>query len=274
MDPAGYPLDGDDISTIPALTPWSVQAAMLSNMRRIVSGIVGDSVCGRPMQGLTMVKSGTKVTVNAGYGFTKNGNIISIGGAGITFDPGTTLRYIYLVHKMAVVDGLDTVNNPDGKHTGFVGKSGQEDIVYDDYAGSLKDRVQVGAETILIRSTSQIASIDDDERYNDLVYLGTVSTSETISNNIERGIPSKNEIITLQSVIINSLEVNGTATFNSGVEFFGAILIGNASDIGITTGSETLTAIHNDDHVIAPGYGATLKIRRGLIVGITDTPPP
>ena len=59
------------------LTYWSLQSAMLTNLRRIVSSLVGDAANGRVMKGLRVQEESTnQINILPGFGFTNNGDIV------------------------------------------------------------------------------------------------------------------------------------------------------------------------------------------------------
>jgi len=284
LDPLGT------AGTEQTITPWSVQAAMLDNMQRIVKGIVGDSVCGRPMQGLVMSWPGSSVVITPGYGFTKSGNIVSVGGGGLTFTPLAGTSYIYLVHKIAAINGQVY---EDGKYTGFIGQAGQQDIVYDDLAASLKDSVSTISSQIVMISTTQVIGNDD------LVYLGTVTTPSTVSNNPERGIPALSDTVTLGNLIITGdinvsgdINVTGDTNISGDANVTGDVVsaniqttIVNAGNIACSGSAEFENAlVLNDDGyfrvynsgvpsvgltdadvTVAPGSTFRIVIKKGII---------
>jgi hypothetical protein len=63
-----------------ALTMWSAQNSMVTNIRRVVRGIIGNSPYGKIMSGLqiSQVNQTKTISLSPGIGFTVAGNIINI----------------------------------------------------------------------------------------------------------------------------------------------------------------------------------------------------
>lgn len=155
---------------VPGITPWSIQAAVLSNLRRVVSGIAANGSSGRVMRGMWITHGGGPIiNISSGYGFTKNGDVIVLDAAlAYTADVSTDdTWHLYAKHSMAVLDG-DTYE--DGKKTGFIGKEGTENIVYDDLGATQKDNVQ----SVVGQIIQQSSTTQDN---GDWVLLGTFVTS-------------------------------------------------------------------------------------------------
>jgi len=146
---------------------WSLQGAMLTNLKRIVSSMVGDAQYGRPMKGLWLAGSigSSTVTVSSGAAFTPNGDIIVIDKSldiDVTSYVSVT-RYVYVKHVLTVME--ESVN-PDGLNTPVNGKVNSE-IVADDL-GAYKGTSIVTGEIITVE-TSKSANAD-------WVYLGDFTT--------------------------------------------------------------------------------------------------
>jgi len=214
--------DSGTEDSVPGLTPWSVQAAMLDNLRRIAAAVVGNEP-GRPMRGMWISKtSSLSISISAGNGFTPNGDIILI-STNITsnVDSADGTKYVYLRHKMAAIDG-DVYE--DGKKTGFIGKAGTQDIVYDDFAASKKDSVQSFVGDILTISPTIISE------NSDLIYIGSVNVLGAdivaVNNSTSRGLgPNAPN----GKYRVSGLDVNGNSTFFGTVDFSGG-------DITFSTG--------------------------------------
>lgn len=253
---------------VPDLTPWSVEAAMLSNMRRIVTGIVGGAYCGRVISGLEMSKIGSYAhKISAGYGFTKSGNIVHL-KTDITASGG--IGYYYLKHKM--VELSDT--SIGGKKTNFIGRSGEEIITYDDLSNTLSAPDDSSGD-ILIFSSSRITEDGETEDgdgylFDDLVFIGQVtdiSGSVVKSTDVGFG-PGDDGYNNFQNISVNenaniaedldvgkNLDVHGEASFDGAVEFDDIVKLSGAaskvqvgSAIGITQtislSSHTITVIN------------------------------
>ena len=67
----------DNAATGNELTYWSLQAAMLTNLRRIVSSLVGDAANGRIMKGLRVQEESTnQINILPGFAAGRDINII------------------------------------------------------------------------------------------------------------------------------------------------------------------------------------------------------
>jgi len=152
------------------ITQWSIQAAMIENMQRICSALVGNAP-GRPMKGLVLTTySGLNCIVTGGIGFTPEGNIIVIEAGLVIPIPPNVTRHISVKHLLGVLDG-ETYS--DGKITGIIGETGSVNMVYDDFAASKKLTVGSYISTIVQIDTTYQSS------YDNLVYLGSVTTNGT-----------------------------------------------------------------------------------------------
>ncbi len=250
------------------ITEWSIQAAMIDNLRRIASAIVGD-VQGRPMRGLWLTKNAALTTsITAGYGFTPTGDTV-VTSTGITspVDSADGTKYIYLRHKMAEVDG-DI--HSDGKKTGFIGKQGTRNIVYDDFAASKKDAIQSFVSEIVTISSTVISGDPD------LIYIGSVEVLSAditeVTNSTSRGLAPNNPSGTCRLPGIDSY---GHSTFNDQVDFVEAV--GMASTLivsGLARFNGGINADGDDgvtDSALEVGDGSggskLLKFKNGLYIG-------
>jgi len=277
-----------DVDGIPGITAWSIQAAMLSNLRRIVSALANGTI-GRPIKGLWITDApaaGLGYSIGDGFGFTPNGDVIVLETAiSHTISEGSDGdKHIYLKHKMGVVDG-DLYD--DGRKTGFIGKAGLEDIVYDDFAASKKDTVSAFAGEIVVEESGPIS-------HNDYVYLGyiTVESNEitSVTNNPARGFGPNDDSgkfmmpgirVTGESVFeapvtfselvslnmaLTDIESSGTATLND-VIVNGELAIGVTGKISVD-GSDGIDA--NVQVRDAAGTGTiTLQFKGGILYGTT-----
>jgi len=253
---------------VPGLTAWSIQAAMVDNLRRINAALVGD-VQGRPMRGLWLTKnSALSIAISAGYGITPTGDIVVIATA-ITssVDSADGAKYIYLRHKMAEVDG-DTY--ADGKKTGFIGKAGTQNIVYDDFAASKKNTVQNFVNDILTISSTIISGDPD------LVYIGSIVVSgadiTSVTNSTSRGLAPND---TSGRYRLPGIHVNGDSMFENEVDFLAAVVMqatllvqGRATfDGGITVDGDS--GVTNLVLEVGDGSGGSklLKFKDGIYIG-------
>lgn len=255
------PRTGENIYDI---TPWSIQAAMLSNMRRISAAVCGDTMAGRPMRGLSLTSPGgtTSFSISAGYGFTRTGEIVVLENAVNQNISNTTAnpQHVYLLHKMGVIDGIA---NPDGRSTALIGESARQNIVYDDLAASAKGSVQAIVDDIVLVSTS-LSGADD------RVYLGSISVMggviTAVTETRSRGIDQYSVgIVTLQSLVVSgssqfngAQSFSGTSSFSNDVTFNASKKIYVGSDYGATQ-SITLTT---------PTGTATFGIKNGIITSV------
>jgi len=210
----------EDSGGLPDITPWSIQAAVIANIRRVVSAITAGGQ-GRPMSGLFISRvNDTKISIRSGYGFTRSGNVVVLENPiEYQIDNNTGTKHIYLKHIMATVDGDDNI---DGKKTNFTGKSGYEDIVYDDLAASKKGDVQDVSERIVYITESASDSSDD------VVYLGSVTFADdgkidSIYNSELRGFEPNNP--DGDKYVFRSLQCNGEALFNGETTFTDRVII-------------------------------------------------
>jgi len=263
----------DDSGGLPDITPWSIQAAAIANMRRIVSAITAGGQ-GRPMSGLFISKAGdTRISIRSGYGFTRSGNVVVLDNSiEYQIDDNTNTRHIYLKHIMATVDGDDNI---DGKKTNFTGKSGYEDIVYDDLAASKKGDVQDVSERIVYITESASDSSDD------VVYLGSVTfvdgkiVADEVYNSELRGLEPNNP--DGDKYIFRSLQCNGESSFNDDATFTEKIIvaeINNPSEmelVNCTGAGYKITGIGEIENLQIPSTGS-IKVNPGdgFVNGITD----
>lgn len=233
----------ENSENIPNITPWSIQAAMISNMRRIVSAIVG-AIPGRAMYGLFMTKvTSNSILISSGYGFTQNGNVVILETPiNFTIDESTNTKHVYLKHVMSFIDG-DLYD--DGKKTGFYNKSGLEDIVYDDLAASKKNDVNSVANSI-VEITDSSSNTN-----HDVVYLGSLTFTDnvitTVYNSELRGLEPNNIYGDLFQV--KKFNCNQEAFFNGNASFYGGISILNAVScelkvLDIEENEKTLTFVN------------------------------
>jgi hypothetical protein len=253
-DPQGSPAD-----TIHAITPWSIQAAMLEGMRRIVAGLVGDSGWGRPIRGLSLQKSGNNIIVSPGYGITTNGEIIwSRFDLTIPISTVAGIHYYYLLYKTKKLNGSDE-STPEARRTSVIGDVGLYDIVYDDMAAYWED-----AEAYALFTESVGAAMADD---GVSVFLGTYNTAGSIlTPNGLRGLPNyANDAIDATSAILETLTVTGSATIQD-LEISGRVNLNSGSSLypdGSTVGVTNNISVRN-----ATGDGVTvLNFIKGILVG-------
>jgi len=161
------------------ITTWSIQAAMLSNLERIIKAIAGDNDGkGRVMKGLELSGlNSLTLSISPGIGFTDNGSVIWLqGGLSKTISPTAGNRYIYLKPEIVDVDA-SIEGNSEAKKTSFIDGSPQENIVADDKITSLKGNVQPKVDEVLVISTTETHDLG-------YLYLGSLEVDGTKINNI------------------------------------------------------------------------------------------
>lgn len=173
----GQQLSGGAVGDV---TSWSIQAAMLSNMNRIVSAIVGNAPCGRVLRGLEIERaSSNSIRISKGYGVTENGGVVSLchqsSSSGIEVEiPATDATYyIHLKHNIIQLDSDDY---PGRKSTGVVNDLGNVDIAYDEQAMAQGSDVTI-ADVVFYNTTGIVTD------NNDMVYLGSVEVTGSVIPN-------------------------------------------------------------------------------------------
>jgi hypothetical protein len=163
---------GNADSPVDAITSWSIQAAMLSNLQRIVKGLTGDDDGdGRVMKGLQLATDSNRrvAKISLGVGFTPNGNVVTLASdiryTIVSSDPLTSKTvHLYLNNILSIVE--ENSFNPEGKNTNFIDGSEPEEIVADDLAttakSSLTDEI---INQIIFESDNKITNPDK-------IYLG------------------------------------------------------------------------------------------------------
>jgi len=255
---------------VPGITAWSVQAAMLDNLRRIAAALTGDSQ-GRPMRGLWLTKNAAlSIAISAGYGFTPTGDVVILNTGIVSSIDGTDgTKYIYLRHRMAAIDG-DTYD--DGKKTGFIGKAGTQDIAYDDFAASKKDAIQTFVADILTISSTLITGDPD------LVYVGSVIVATgditTVTNSTARGLAPNDASGRYR---LPGIHVNGDSTFENQVDLLAAVVMqttllihGKATFNGgiVADGSDGVTDLSVTVRDAAGTGTIDLQFKNGIFIGI------
>lgn len=268
--------DGDGI---PGITPWSIQAAMITNLRRIVKALAGGTI-GRPVEGLWMTAgAGLSYSIGAGFGFTSGGDIVVFETpvAPTISDSSDGNKHIYLKHKMGAVDGQTYA---DGMWTGFIGGSPPEDIVYDDFAASKKDQVNSSWTDIIIEESSMVSN----DNYVYLGYITVVSNAITaVVNNPARGFGPNDsgkyilpgihvvgesefdsEVTFTEKIIFSELEaVPGGTVMNGIFSFVDGLSIGDSSPVQ----SGASIAFQNGSDLIVKS-GATFELQGGSFVEV------
>lgn len=139
---------GHSFGGAPSGNDWSIQHAMLDNIRRVVKGIVGDSPTGRVLSGMMVEQSGAnKIVVSGGIAFTGSGNVINIGASLKKSITGNGTRRVYVNHTRSV---LAAGSSPyGGRKVSLVNKPGLFEIVTDDTATTKGGNVQESVDEVL-----------------------------------------------------------------------------------------------------------------------------
>jgi len=210
------------------ITTWSIQAAMLSNLERIVAAIASGADYGRPLKGLVMsVDSGLRFTISSGIGFTTDGKIIKLNVPIFVnaLQNQTDGVGVYLKHSLGV---LTQSSDAGGKSTGFIGSGTSKEMVYDDFATAQISSYSQGAIDSIVKQLAVAPSPSDG-----YVYLGTIFTSSSaitsIENSVTRGIADPGDsykILTGDMVDEREIIVLETADLPSGWDMNNVVVIG------------------------------------------------
>ena len=250
-------------SNIPGITPWSIQAATIDNMRRITKSLVGAAPCGRVMSGLSITHTSATFSIPPGIGITKGGDVIVISTqiSNIT----RTNNHIYLKHVMVEAPATS------GGHKSQFIRGESQGIVYDDYASS-----NAGDLSAIV---VQKASIEHEDN---LLYLGELIVSGTAITNVTptifRGlIPGDvptilDSLNVLNTVEANNIKVNHVQsvddeiTIDDNVIFEGDIVMRASKNliVGGDTGKSTTMVVQLDG-----GGTRSLIFRNGILTSAT-----
>ena len=247
---------------------WSLQAAMLVNLRRIVKALVGNAVWGRPMEGCDMSRSGSSLRISSGLAVTPGGNIVVFNGA--TKSVGSypdAWHNVFLEYKNTKIP--ETGGPADvGKSTYFIGQSGSEDIVYDDY-GALDD----GAATNVIITTSTVLNADYAYLGKVNIASGVISTDDDVENSPERGL-SPNLINGDDPFFVKNIKVSGTneSVAYGEAEFYNVVING-ATEINGTLALNDDVTIDDSKTITLPADAGKIKVG-GADIGYSGTVNP
>jgi hypothetical protein len=165
-------LDTDPESVVGELNHWSAQASMITNIRRIVKGIVGNSTNGKVMSGLQISQSGStsNILITGGIGFTVAGNIIVINPSSISKSLGTPALQDYPIYLMYEESFAPMDSSTIEYHSSqIMGTSTTPiNILADDTCSNTND-------TAIIADKIQITT--QDLSVNDGLYLGKVTVT-------------------------------------------------------------------------------------------------
>ena len=268
-------------SGTPEITGWSIQAAMLENIRRVVAALVGDADFGRPIRGLSLGFSGGAFTVSEGYGITKRGDVIWLrSGAIIPLSGGGQYvkHHLYIKYSEKLIDG--TLYPDEGRKTSVIGEPGSYDIVYD---GKATYRTPGDTADLFTQVVSELGMSPGDPGAENYVYLGyydTSSSSATLKPNGRRGLTDypSNEIdvdvanidnlnVSVQA-FIKTLQISGAVTGTLMLSD-GSILKPSPTTTGVGTSTDEKTYT-----ITADGVPKVFKFVNGVLVDVVSSVTP
>ena len=171
-----------------SITPWSIQAAMLSNVQRVAQAIVGEAQYGRVVKGLSLTYVSTTASVSAGSGITPDGYVINLSiPLSIDLSQYSSGKvYFYLKYSLIAATQTTPIAHDYGKNTSFNSTNVPEEIVFDELG--LVNGVQVSSTDIIEVSTHQPSPR---AVLNGHVYLGNIDIdTSVVTSTTDVGIPS------------------------------------------------------------------------------------
>jgi hypothetical protein len=156
------------------LTSWSTQASMITNIRRVVKGIVGNSTNGKIMSGLQISQvNDTDIAISGGIGFTVAGNIIVLNPSSIQITLANPVSQgqefpIYLMYGESFANPTIAIDY----HLSEIMGTSQTpiNIIADDICSNTNDTTTI---------QDQIKTVTQNLNTNDGLYLGTVVVTQT-----------------------------------------------------------------------------------------------
>lgn len=277
----------DNAGTGNNLTTWSLQSAMLTNLRRIVSGIVGDASYGRVMKGLRVQEEFTNgINILPGFGFTNNGDIVYLEtsvNATINWGLGDPL---YLILKYENVEVEDT--DKGGKQVNIIGGT-SEWIVNDDRAYA------EGGDTIV----EVVATLPSN---NDFILVATIASDsgsppgiDTITESVNRGLaPNRYDdqfdvpnidvksdgivrgilyATAIQEVDGGTISVDSPFNFTENVAFEKDVSMLSADEVVLpsTAGTLKVGATSANDFTITSADVVSLTIKNGIVTAASPS---
>jgi hypothetical protein len=135
LDPAGTEAS-NSFSPDPVynLNPWSIQSAMISNIERVCSALVGGSINGRVLSGMQISHtSGGMFVLQPGYCITPDGKMISLTSSISSIYIPTNINSTTYVSLNYVLVAINGDNDTRGRKTSFLGgPTKTRNIVYDE----------------------------------------------------------------------------------------------------------------------------------------------
>lgn len=270
----------------PDITPWSVQSAMIKNIRRTNRSIVGNDQHGRVMRGMVISKGGdSTIIISEGLGITYDGDIIEYGGqitnSTATFDDAE--YFVYALHNLDIYTESESASPEDegGKLTNIL-RAPQEEIVWDDYAGARGSSVGSFVSNVVTFQTSKTIPGGN----IGAVYLGKFTISggiinnSTINNTASKGFAPIETDESMRTWGIFGVE-EGNSTFNHQVNFNGVVVLGGDQVHIVGSGStfrfEATAVLEVYDGVSnVPGFTGTIpssftniEVVKGIIISFT-----
>lgn len=258
-------------SGTPEITGWSIQAAMLENIRRVVAALVGDADFGRPIRGLSLGFSGGAFTVSEGYGITKRGDVIWLrSGAIIPLSGGGQYvkHHLYIKYSEKLIDG--TLYPDEGRKTSVIGEPGSYDIVYD---GKATYRTPGDTADLFTQVVSELGMSPGDPGAENYVYLGYYNATGAIlrpngrrgltdypSNEIDANMVNTDNLNVSIQALIKVLQISaGTLMLSDG-----SILKPSPTTTGVGTSTDEKTYT-----ITADGVPKVFKFVNGVLVSVT-----
>jgi hypothetical protein len=261
------------------ITKWSIQSAMMENVRRVVRGVVGDSDEGRVLRGMVLSeKTKSSISVSSGLAFTPSGNII-IFNKDITksvYGPGT--KYIYANHDMA--EFRESLLNPEGKKITLINIEGETEIVYDDKAAAAGDAIQSIVDDVISVYTASAPNdysvllgtvvLDNDGKISSVTpttlrgFAPALNVNRMRTDGIESVLDS---VFKTQTTIYDALDIKGVATV-SGKD--SKLTLGADSELSVITGAVEQSGIDITITYVKPNdTSGEMVFKKGILISST-----
>ncbi len=247
---------------------WSIQAAMLVNLRRLGMAMVGNAGEGRPMSGCDLSRSGSSLKIEPGYAITTNGDIVVFQGITKSLSAyGSGWFRVYIKYINTSIPEAPTGPTDVGKSTDFIGKSGTEEIVYDDY-GVLDD----GGEDNLV--ITAVPSTDTNDVFLGEVYLtfGAIISDSNVENTQDKGLFPSNLLDSNFSVPNLSVGKITHGVAAGDAAFFNVVISGTTTMTGSVSINGDVT-VDDSKTMILPADAGKVKVGAAKIgySGTVDT---
>jgi len=267
------------------LTYWSLQSAMLTNLRRIVSSLVGDAANGRVMKGLRVQEESTnQINILPGFGFTNNGDIVYLEISVNVLIDWSIGDPVYVILKSENVEVTDV--DKGGKQVNIIGGTAQW-IVNDDraYAEGGSTIVEVVATLPANNDFILVATIVSDgsngidtitESYNRGLAPNSFGDQFVVPNidvkedGIVRGILYATAMAKVDG---GTISINSPINFTEGVSFEEDVAFASEKDVTLpsTAGTLKVGATPAVDATIVSAGTVSLTIRNGIITAASPS---